>query len=72
MRVNLNSEKGLYLRKRRGIEVETFFGDLKYNQEFRRFFLRGLEKVNTELGWLGISYNLRKVHRMAEINKMAA
>jgi transposase len=72
MRENLNSEKGIYLRKRRGMEVETFFGDLKHNQEFRRFLLRGLTKVNIELGWLSISYNLRKLHRMSEINRMVA
>jgi transposase len=72
MRINLNSEKGRYLRKRRGTEVETFFGDLKYNQEFRRFLLRGLVKVNIELGWLGISYNIRKVHKMAKPDKVAA
>lgn len=72
MRENLNSELGLYLRQRRGIEVETFFGDLKYNQEFRRFLLRGLIKVNIELGWLAISHNIRKVHRIAVVNKIAA
>ena len=72
MRANLNSELGLYLRQRRGIEVETFFGDLKYNQEFRRFLLRGLMKVNIELGWLAISHNIRKVHRITEVNKIAS
>ena len=46
--------------------------DLKYNQEFRRFLLRGLMKVNIELGWLAISHNIRKVHRITEVNKIAA
>jgi transposase len=72
MRKNLNSEKGIVLRKRRGIEVETFFGDLKHNQEYRRFKLRGLEKVNTELAWHCLSYNIRKLHKAVELNKKVA
>ncbi|MCK5149270.1 transposase [bacterium] len=58
---NLNSEFGVELRKRRSPEIETFFGDLKHNNNFRRFLLRGLGKVTHELGLLAISYNLRKV-----------
>lgn len=59
-RKNLTSEKGLELRKRRAPEIETFFGDLKHNQKYRRIRLRGLKKANIEIGWLVISYNLRK------------
>jgi transposase len=62
-RKNLNSEKGIGLRKRRGYEIETFFGDAKHNQGYRRARLRGLEKTNLDLGWLCISYNLRKLHK---------
>jgi len=58
---NLNSELGVELRKRRGPEIETFFGDLKHNSNFKRFYLRGLDKVTHELGLLAISYNLRKM-----------
>ena len=60
-RDNLNSDYGIALRKRRGIEVETAFGDLKHNRWFRRFHLRGLEKVEHELGLFCIAYNLRKI-----------
>lgn len=67
-RDNLRSEKGVELRKKRGPEIETFFGDLKMNQGYKRFRLRGKNKVNTELGWLCITYNLRKLH--LKINKM--
>ena len=59
-RENLHSEKGIEFRKRRGPEIETFFGDLKHNQQYRRIRLRGLKKANLELGYLSISYNLRK------------
>jgi len=67
-RINLQSEKGHRLRKRRGVEIETFWGDLKNNQAFKRFSLRGLEKVEHELGLLSVTYNLRKYARM--LNKI--
>jgi hypothetical protein len=59
-RENLNSEKGKELRKKRGPEIETFYGDLKHNQKYRRIRLRGLKKAIIEIGWLTISYNLKK------------
>lgn len=58
---NLTSEEGVKLRRRRGPEIETFFGDLKHNRGFTRFMLRGLKKVEHELGLHAIAYNLRKV-----------
>jgi len=60
-RDNLNSEYGIGLRKRRGTEVETPFGDLKHNRLVKRFHLRGLEKVDHELGLHCIAHNLRKI-----------
>lgn len=65
-RKNLKSEKGIELRKRRGFEIETFFGDLKHNQQYKRVRLRGLDKANTELAWLSIAYNLRKLNKMEQ------
>lgn len=69
---NLNSEKGIQLRKRRGPETETFFGDLKHNQKYERFMLRGLEKVNIELALLCIAYNLRKFTKLEAIKQKNA
>jgi len=60
-RANLVSEQGIALRKKRSIEPETVFGDIKYNRGFRRFSLRGLRKVETEWGILSIAHNLRKL-----------
>lgn len=57
----LLSEKGLALRSRRPIEVESVFGRWKHNWGFRRFLLRGREKVRTEIGLLAIAHNLTKV-----------
>lgn len=57
----LLSQQGTVLRKRRSIEVETVFGRIKQDWGFRRFLLRGLEKVKTEWGLLCIAYNLAKL-----------
>ncbi|HYV94343.1 MAG TPA: IS1182 family transposase [Chitinophagales bacterium] len=61
-RGNLMSEKGIALRKQRGCDVESVFGDLKHNQHFRRFHLRGKQKVKAEFGIVVLSHNLRKIH----------
>jgi transposase len=58
---NLLSEKGVQLRSQRGIDVETVFGRIKENWKFRRFLLRGLEKVSTEWGLLCMAHNLAKI-----------
>lgn len=58
---NLTSEKGQRLRSARSTEVETVFGHLKHNMGFRRFHLRGLEKVKTEWGILSIAHNMQKM-----------
>jgi hypothetical protein len=58
---NLLSEQGVALRKQRGPDVETPFGDIKYNMGVRRFLLRGLKKVETEWGLLSLAHNMRKL-----------
>ena len=60
-RENLTSQEGQRLRTARSTEVETVFGHLKHNMGFRRFHLRGLEKVKTEWGLVSIAHNLRKL-----------
>lgn len=57
----LNTERGLEHRKKRAIEPEAVFGQLKYNNKFTRFTLRGLEKVNIEFALMLIGHNLRKM-----------
>lgn len=60
-RENLLSEEGKCLRSQRGIDVETVFGRIKEDWGFRRFLLRGLEKVTVEWGLLCIAHDLAKV-----------
>jgi len=57
----LTSEKGIKLRSRRGVEVESPFGHIKFNRKFSRFMLRGLPKVRTELGLLSLAHNFIKL-----------
>jgi len=61
-RTNLHSPKGFQLRKRRSIEIESCFGDIKWNMGFRRFHLRGLKKVTAEFTLVAMAHNLRKMH----------
>ena len=56
----LNSEKGSYHRSRRGVDVESVFGNIKHNKGFRRFSLRGEEKALVEIGLVLLSHNIQK------------
>lgn len=60
-RENLTSDAGKKLRSQRGVEVESVFGRLKEDWGFRRFLLRGIEKVKTEFGLLCIAQNMAKL-----------
>ena len=56
----LTSEKGIAYRKRRPADVEPIFGNIKQNKNFKRFMLRGIDKVSIEAGLLAIAHNLAK------------
>lgn len=62
MRTNLQSEKGWELRKQRGVEIESCFGDVKHNMGIRRCLLRGLAKVKIEFCLIAMAHNIRKIH----------
>jgi len=59
-RERLTSEIGKYHRSKRPIEVEAVFGQMKSNNKFNRFSMRGLEKVDIEFALMCIGHNLRK------------
>ena len=56
----LNSEEGIKHRKKRCCDVEPVFGNIKQNQGFKRFMLRGKEKVTIEWGLISTAQNIRK------------
>ena len=61
VREKLNSETGLKYRSQRPVDVEAVFGIIKYNHQFERFLLRGLEKTEIEAGLISLAHNLRKM-----------
>jgi transposase len=56
----LNTKKGIKKRKQRCHDVEPVFAAIKHNHHFKRFMLRGIEKVKVETGLLALAHNLRK------------
>jgi len=58
---HLLSAQGMVLRSKRPVEAESVFTRLKHNWGFRRFLLRGKEKVEVEWGLLCIAHNLAKM-----------
>lgn len=56
----LRSEEGYLLAVHRMTEPESVFGQLKNNRGFRRFLLRGIEKVTLEVGWLSLAHDVLK------------
>lgn len=60
-RNKLLSEQGVKRRGQRCADVEATFGLIKQNKGFRRFMLRGKEKVEIETGLIAIAHNLSKV-----------
>ena len=56
----LESEQGIYYRKKRCADVEPIFANMKQNKNFKRFLLRGIEKVTVEIGLVAMAHNLSK------------
>uniref|UniRef100_UPI002604AC23 transposase n=1 Tax=uncultured Dokdonia sp. TaxID=575653 RepID=UPI002604AC23 len=42
-------------------DIEAIFGNIKHNMNFKRFMLRGIDKVETEIGLIAMAHNLKKV-----------
>ena len=59
-RTLLTSEQGIAKRKQRCWDVEAVFGNIKQNMNFKRFILRGIDKVNVEIGLIAMAHNLKK------------
>jgi len=59
-RALLVSPQGIEKRSKRPVELEAVFGQLKSNNKFNRFTLRGLDKVNIEFGLIALGHNFRK------------
>lgn len=60
---NIQSETGILKRQTRSIQTEGHFGDIKENEDFRRFNYRSGEKVYKEFMLYAIGRNIMKYHR---------
>ena len=60
---NIQSEEGILKRQTRSIQTEGHFGDIKENENFRRFHYRSKEKVYKEFMLYAIGRNIMKYHR---------
>jgi len=56
----LKSKRGIQKRKQRCFDTEPVFANIKHNHHFKRFMLRGIDKVGIETGLLALAHNLRK------------
>ena len=60
-RARLNSEKGIFYRKKRPVDVEPVFGMIKQNRKFRRFLLKGIDKITVEFALVALAHNILKL-----------
>lgn len=60
---NVQSERGIRNRQIRSIQTEGHFGDIKENEDFRRFNYRSSENVYKEFMLYVIGRNINKYHR---------
>jgi len=56
----LKTKRGIQKRKQRCFDTEPVFGQIKHNHQFKRFLLRGMDKMTVEMGLLALAHNLRK------------
>ena len=67
---NITTEHGIYLRMCRSIQVEGAFGLLKNDFGFRRFLTRGKANIRTELFFLALAYDLKKLWMKRENRRL--
>ena len=67
MKARLHSERGRRRYRLRQQTVEPVFGIIKEVMGFRRFMLRGFEKVSGEWQLVCLAYNCKRLHRMMQL-----
>ena len=60
---NIQSERGILKQQTRSIQTEGHFGDIKENENFRRFNYRSADKVYKEFMLYAIGRNINKYYR---------
>lgn len=59
---NIQSKEGILKRQTRSIQTERHFGDIKENENFRRFNYQSEEKVYKEFMLYAIGRDILKYH----------
>lgn len=67
---NITTEYGIHLRLCRSIQVEGAFGLLKNDFGFRRFLTRGKKNIRTELFFLALAFDLKKLWMKREKGRL--
>ena len=67
---NISSERGIQLRVCRSIQVEGAFALLKNDFGFRRFLTKGKGNIRTELFFLALAFDLKKLWMKREHNRL--
>ena len=62
MEEKIGTEEGKLLRMNRSIQAEGVFGYVKTDLQFRRFSLKGIQKVGAEWTLLAMAFNILKLH----------
>lgn len=62
MRLRLRDERNRQLLRRRSCIVEPVFAQIKHNDGFRRWMVRGLDGVRAQWALLCSTWNLRKIY----------
>lgn len=62
MRAKLETKTGREIYRQRKMTVEPVFGQIKEQRQFRKFLLRGLDRVRGEWQLICMATNLRKLH----------
>ena len=57
----IESKETAFYYAQRKTDVETVFGNIKQNMKFRRFHVRGAEKIFKEVGLVFLAHNFRKL-----------
>ena len=63
---HIRTEEGILKRQIRSIQTEGHFGDIKENENFRRFNYRSEKKVYKEFMLYAIGRNIMKYHRFLQ------
>ena len=70
MEEKIESEEGKLLRMNRSIQAEGVFGYVKTDLQFRRFALKGFEKVGAEWTLLAMAFNVLKLHHKTQNGRL--